>query len=614
MCVLWVVFCLAAWSPSARSETETPGRAAFLGLKKSDVVSPKGPKADGKPDAAFSLVLHDVGAGRFVSSIELKAVSGPEGLWTSDLKRPAGAGFLGVAPVKAPGRLLNAAKGKLKIDPAKEPDLLLYAADDGKFEDTERKLSVKVSFADGKAVTMPVETEEKPGDAAPDAAGRSYPVHMSAYLKGISNYDAVNPTRVIKGDDKGDALFILTVDAADKEISGIRIQNVEGAAAVWDTVAGGQNPPIGVALTHDPAKLLNKRDSSVSIPLKGRMDLNLYVADNGTVAKGSARYRVGVSFLDGSVSWTPVSSESEGPPPLETPPSAQPPRVNFLANWMGYVSTDAVGPQPQLRPDSKPDAVFGLDIEVVPKSEITGVEIHSLTDFRRKWATGGLDPGAWGLGVAYQGSPQNLLNGSEGAVRIPIEGREQFYVYAADPGDLTNPANTLRMVVHLGPKAAYQQLVTKPAGSPTPRTPTPEKAAPPRPKGVITCEFKGFIADLCNISTRAGKDGYLDGTFILRLKVEEEKQVAKITALGSDGVLRWSSDPQAPVMFLGVALYPKIYDLINAKGGPLNFTVSGHRTIYLYAADNGLLTDPNSRLNIEVTFSDKSSLSAEVIK
>jgi hypothetical protein len=42
--------------------------------------------------------------------------------------------------------------------------------------------------------------------------------------------------------------------------------------------------------------------------------------------------------------------------------------------------------------------------------------------------------------------------------------------------------------------------------------------------------------------------------------------------------------------------------------------LSGRRTIYLYAADNGMLSDPKATLLVTVTFSDKSSLNAEITK
>jgi len=146
-------------------------------------------------------------------------------------------------------------------------------------------------------------------------------------------------------------------------------------------------------------------------------------------------------------------------------------------------------------------------------------------------------------------------------------------------------------------------------------TPTvaPDATAVARARGIITCEFRGFIADLVNTSTRPGKDGYLDGTFIMKLNVDD-KTLTKVDIKGSDGKVRWSSNPKAPAMFLGVSLYPKIYEMIDAKGGAMNTPVSGRKTFYLYGADNGLLSDPNARLTVEVAFSDKSTLTADVIK
>jgi hypothetical protein len=215
--------------------------------------------------------------------------------------------------------------------------------------------------------------------------------------------------------------------------------------------------------------------------------------------------------------------------------------------------------------------------------------------------------------VAYQGAPKILLNRSDGTVRIPVGSREQFYLYAADPGDLGISTQRFRMIVQLDDGSAFQQFVRRPVATTHTVVPGTKPTGPPRAKGLMTCEFLGFIPDLVNTSTRPGKDGYLDGTFRLKIKVDN-KQVTRIVIKGPDGAIRWASKPKAPVMFLGVALYPKIYNLVNLKGQALSIPISGRKTIYLYAADNGLLSDPNSRLTVEVDFSDKTTLSAEVIK
>jgi hypothetical protein len=452
----------------------------------------------------------------------------------------------------------------------------------------------------------------RPGGLNAQSSSAAYPVRMTAYLKGISNYDAVNPGKEIRGDDKADGLFVLTVEAKAKVITGIEIRSVDGVDSLWNTVPGTSGGAIGVALTSSPARLLNNRDGSVRIPVKDRIDLNLYVGDNGSIAAGKTTYRVALTFEDGEISWCPVqraSAATDSLVPQTTIP--QRPKVNFLGKWLGFATTDAVGPYPEMKPDGKADAVFGLDIEVSPRNEITGIEIQSLDGISKKWGTGGTTPGDWGMGVAYQNTPKALMNRPDGSVKIPISGRTQFLLYVADPGDLSSTNQALRLIVHFADGSAYQQYVQRPAAATS--TVVPVTGETPKARGIITCEFRGFIADLVNMSTRPGKDGYLDGTFIMKLQVEDKK-LAKVELKDASGVVRWSSNPHAPVMFLGVAKYPKIYQLINAHGGPLNVPVSGRRTLYLYGADNGLLSDPNSRLSVSATFADKTTLSAEVIK
>lgn len=582
-----------------------------MGVKQSDRVGQKTAYPDGKLDAVFSLTLNPQPSEPNITEIEIRTTAGPSGVWSTN-PRAANVGYAGVAGAKNPSVILNPQGGQLSFSPNQDRDLLLFVTDDGHFARKDRAYQLKVTQADGIAWSTPVRVEAAPPpEPSAESRAAAYPVRMSAVLRGISNYDAVGPGKEIKGDNKADALFVLTVEAKEKEITAIQIKNVDGTPSEWDTVPGTKNWAIGVARVSDPARLLNHRDGSVRIKVKDRIDLNLYVADNGSIEKGGTNYRITAHFSDGGISWCPVRRVAEQPPPPPTTESRTAPSVNFLATWLGFVSTDAVGPYPELKPDGKADAVFGLDIEVIPKNEITGIEIHSLTTPDRKWGTRGTSPGAWGLGVTYQSAPRVLLNKADGSIRIPIDKREQFYVFAADPGDLASATQRLRMVVHLADGSSYQQFVRRPMAA----TPTviPESTEQPKARGLMTCEFRGFIADLVNTSTRPGKDGYLDGTFIMKLKIED-KTLTRVVIQGPDGKVRWASDPKAPVMFLGVALYPKIYELVNAKAGPLHIPVSGRKTIYLYAADNGLLSDPNSRLTVEVTFSDKTSLSAEVIK
>ena len=290
-----------------------------------------------------------------------------------------------------------------------------------------------------------------------------FPVRMSAVLKGISNYDAVGPGKTLAGDDKPDGLFVLSIQAQDKEITAIEIRNTDGVQSIWDTVPGSNHGAIGVATVEDPVRLLNRKDGSVVIKIKDRADLNLYVADNGTIEGGQNAI---IRFRSRS-----VTEAYRGPlckrqlnrlPERSSEPAGVITKVNFLGTFMGFASTDAVGRYSGLKPDGVADAVFGLDIEVSPKSFITGIEIGNIDGTGRKWSTTGA-PDSWGLAVAYQTAPTAILNKTDGSVRIPIDGRAQFYLYVADPGDISTTHQRMRIIVHLADGMSYQQIVRRAA-------------------------------------------------------------------------------------------------------------------------------------------------------
>ncbi|HMK35039.1 MAG TPA: hypothetical protein VK463_08235 [Desulfomonilaceae bacterium] len=602
--VVIAVLLMLNYAP-AGAQDPSAGEAIFFGVKKSDRVGKLSAKPDGKPDAVFALNLKPRAATGTIAEVEVRSIEGQPGIWNTIPGKAVGAGYVGAARAKTPADIINKTPGPLNLNGKQENDLLLFVTDDGAFSHPDRHYQIKVSYSDGTSIVVPVRTEISSAPEDVQVKPGVFPVRMSAVLKGISNYDAVNPTKRIGGDDVADGLFELKVDAPNKEITAIEIRNVDGVAGVWDTVPSSKNPAVGVALTSDPVHLLNSKDSSIAIKVKDRVQLNLYVADNGGIAGGATNYRISVTFSDGEISWCPVQKDTKKEPPTAAT------KVSFLPTWMGFMPTDAVGLYPGLKPDGQQDAVFGLDIDVSPRSTITGIEINNVDGPAKKWATTGTSPGAWGLAVAYQTAPTALLNKTDGAVSIPIDGRAQFFVYGADPGDLATTSQKLRMIVHLSDGSSYQQLITRPPASTS--TVVPGVEEPAKAKGLINCEFRGFIADLVNTSTRPGKDGYLDGTFIMKLEVENKK-LAKVDISGTDGAVRWSSDPKPPLMFLGVALYPNIFKLINEKGGTLNTPVSGRRTLYLYAADNGMLSDPRARLSVTVTFTDKTTLSTEVAK
>jgi hypothetical protein len=591
-------------------DAQPRGEAVFLGLEQYDKVGPKTAGPDKKKDGVFAIKLNPRPGDSEITDIQILTIAGPSGLWRARADDPA-AGFIGVALAERPAYIVNRAGAPLSIDPLRSDNLLLFVTDDGNLENEKRIYVIKVFHGDGSSYNIKVSKHKPPTGEAPADDSADYPVRMSAVLKGLSNYDAVGPYSRIEGDDKPDGLFVLTVEGRNRSITAIQIRSEKGMPSVWDTVPGNTNGPIGVALVSDPVRLLNNPNGSVRIEIDKEVDLNLYVADNGSIEGGETQYRISVTFDDGSVSWCPVKRVSSTVQEEDTPEPEAPKEVNFLATWKQYVATDAVGPYPQMEPDRKADALFELSIEIKPKGIIDGIEIQAPPGLDLRWGTPGTTSGAWGIGVAYKHAPRQLLNRADGSVRIPVKGRQHFFLYVADPGELSKIYNRLRVIVYLADGKAFQQYVTS-VDTALPGV-QPSRRRGPLVKGTMTCTLRGFFRDLVNTSNRPGKDGYLDGTFFLRPRVRN-KTLVRVDIKDGMGNVRWSTTGKSPAMFLGISRYPKIYELLNATDGSLSIPLSGARTLYLHAADNGLLSDPNAGLRAVATFSDGTTLSCDVQK
>jgi len=141
-------------------------------------VGPKSAYPDEKPDVAFSLALSE-SLGRpdaEVASIEIAAVAGPPGRWST---APKGGkeGFIGVASARRPSITLNPEGGPLKINPAQENELLLFVNDDGQFAKKGRRYQVKVIHKDRSSWSIPVSTAQVDKQLeAPTSVPRSAPL------------------------------------------------------------------------------------------------------------------------------------------------------------------------------------------------------------------------------------------------------------------------------------------------------------------------------------------------------------------------------------------------------------------------------------------------------
>ncbi len=129
----------------ACAQVSPVGECHFLGVGKTDLVGKTSAHPDDSPDAVFSVTLKPRPAGAAISAIEIRALAGARGLWSSAKTR--GAAFIGVANAKEPSLLLNPTGGPLNLRHDEEQNLILYVTDDGAF-DAKRLFQVKVENAD----------------------------------------------------------------------------------------------------------------------------------------------------------------------------------------------------------------------------------------------------------------------------------------------------------------------------------------------------------------------------------------------------------------------------------------------------------------------------------
>ena len=221
----------------------------------------------------------------------------------------------------------------------------------------------------------------------------------------------------------------------------------------------------------NPFRILNRLGGILDYTSAAEKGVLLFVTDVRGLQQSERRKKVNATLTDGTGGGLPSRVESALPIAPAVPvtkggtPASVLPKLSLLSMWMGFVSTDAVGPYAGLKPDGNADAAFSLDIELNSYNTMTGFEIQTMEWPQHIWSTNPADRGAWGIAVAYQKAPSYLLNKPDGSVRIGIDGRVQFYLYVADPRGLARTTSRFRLVVHLADGSSYQQLIRMPAAT-----------------------------------------------------------------------------------------------------------------------------------------------------
>lgn len=129
-----------------------------------------------------------------------------------------------------------------------------------------------------------------------------------ASLDGFASVDLVGGSESIAPDGQMDARISVRVDSGGT-LTAIRVSNVNGQAAIWDTIPGNSIWVLGVADKEDPQKLLNGADGSVEIKVDRQREFLLYFADNGAVHDGKTDFAVTLTYANGTKKEIPVANK-----------------------------------------------------------------------------------------------------------------------------------------------------------------------------------------------------------------------------------------------------------------------------------------------------------------
>lgn len=542
-------------------------------------------KPDGKPDAHFIVSIKGAGA---VTGVELKAL-GTDRAWDTI----PGNEKWGMIVRDGKGEDLTTAAGSFSTKPFLALITLhLYVADDGTAFSEKREYEVTVSFMDGSTATakttvpgMPDIFKREDVEKAELPAGEE----LSAVLLGIGDKDVVGKSEKIRGDGVRDAHFKVRFNAISV-VEEISIRNVDGTSSAWDTVPGNGIWAIAV---YTDGKLRNREDGSVKFAAEGDTTLDLWVADNGSIAAGATRYEVIVKFNDGTV-LRKVAERQEVAKPV-------PDKGILSAVLIEPSKGDLTSRSEALKGDGKPD--WKIALELVADGKIINFIVRG-DDGASEWDT---IPGNGKWLVAVTDSSGNVLNESNGSVSLSVSGKKDFNLWLTDNGTITEGDVKYKVLVVMGDGSILEkEIIRAVEGEGVPKTKAPSGAAQVSDKIRATYLGKGPMNYLKKgevSSLLATPDANPDAHVLLKL-INTKGTIESITIKAKDSKSgTWDTIPGNDIWNI-VVTRAASGGMLSDTDGSFNMEVEGDTELHLWLADNGNFGTAPEKFEIFIAFED----------
>ncbi|GAB6280747.1 MAG: hypothetical protein STSR0007_08450 [Thermovirga sp.] len=403
--------------------------------------------ADGSDDAHFRVIFSTISV---VDQVTIRNVDGTNAMWDT----VPGNGISAVA-VLLDGNLKNRADGSVKFAVEGDTALDLWVADNGAVAGGRTRFEIIVRFNDGSTLREIAATDT----SNVQSEGEGF---ISAFLSPPNTTDIAGRGETPGKDGNPDWKVSLKVSGQETIISLI-VRGIDGAPGEWDTLPGN-NKPIAV-VTDAAGTVLNSSTGKISIPLNGTKDLALWLADDGSLAKTSNKYRVIAVLSDGSTlervmerGTLQPSQQVQQQSAATSGPVQESDSVRAFYMGKGPRNLVGKGEPADIRNglDTNLDAHIRLRLLSL-EGTIRSIALESLDRKGGDWDT---IPGngIWHIVVTETDTGQ-VISKTDGSLTKAVSGNSQLHLWLADNGKLSANPSGYRVIVRFADGRALAQTL-----------------------------------------------------------------------------------------------------------------------------------------------------------
>lgn len=388
-----------ATEPDAKERQEGIITAQGTGVSDYDLAgSGKSIGADGAKDDAVKVVFDFKNTS--ITGIKVEAQEGSARSVWDTLK---GSGNPLIVVLDKNQNIVNKADGSVSVAINGEAEYILLLQDSSRImAKSAASAKLTVSLADGRVFERTIEK--------PKVIVASTP--LTVEFKGKGRYDFVGENESMGSNLNADRQIDANVNFTGT-VSGIRIKSAAGK--LWDTIPGNGNWL--VAVTNANGDKLNKADGSVSIAVNGATTFSLWFEE---AEASDGPFAVTFVLTNGQIIEATTVKEADK--------NAR--AIKFLSAKPAQSSVDLVGKNKKLAADKVKD--HWLKVQVSGKGQIVAMTLKDSSG--AGWDTLTANNGRWRLAVR-DGS--KTLNGTDGTVKINVDGTKELMLYAQNNGKLS---------------------------------------------------------------------------------------------------------------------------------------------------------------------------------